>query len=71
MKMKLFTTDNAELMTVSAIRAEGRNLMVEGMIMGAMPVRAVLKPAELRAALKLMSPATMWSAFRMLFRGSR
>jgi hypothetical protein len=69
--MKLFTTDNSELMAVSAIQAEGRNLVVEGTIMGAMPVRAVLKPAELRAALKLMSLGTMWSAFLMLFRGSR
>jgi hypothetical protein len=69
--MKLFTTDNSELMTVSAIQAEGRNLVVEGTIMGAMPVRAIVKPAELRAALKLMSFGTLWSAFWMLFRGSR
>jgi hypothetical protein len=69
--MKLFTTDNSELMAVSAIQADGRNLIVEGTIMGAMPVRAVVKPAELRAALKLMSLRTMWSAFLMLFRGSR
>ncbi len=69
--MRLFTTDNAELMDVSAIRAEGRNLLVEGTIMGAIPVRAVVKPAELRSALFLLSPKTFFSACLMLFRGSR
>ena len=69
--MKLFTTDNSELMDIATIKAEGRNLLVEGTIMGAIPVRAVLKPAELRAAITCMSPKTMWLAALMLFRGSR
>ena len=69
--MKLYTTDNSELMEVAKIYRDGGNLMVEGTIMGAMPVRAVVKPAEVRAALGLMSFATMFFAFLMLFRGSR
>jgi hypothetical protein len=69
--MKLFTTDNAELMDVATITAEGRNLVVEGTIMGAIPVRAIVKPAELRAALRTMSFKTMWMAALMLFRRSR
>ena len=69
--MKLFTTDNTELMDIAAITARGRNLLVEGTIMGAIPVRAVLKPAELRAALGCMSFKTMCMAALMLFRGSR
>lgn len=69
--MKLYTTDNTELMKISSIRPEGPNLVVEGTIMGAMPVRTILKPAEARAALGLMSTRTKLMAFLMLFRGSR
>ncbi|MET0544773.1 MAG: hypothetical protein ABWZ40_00530 [Caulobacterales bacterium] len=69
--MKLYTSDNSELMHIKSIKHDGRNLVVEGSIMGAMPVRAIVKPAEIREALKLMSPGTMFSAFMMLFRGSR
>lgn len=69
--MKLYTMDNSELMDISTITAEGRNLVVEGTIMGAVPVRAVVKPAEMRAAMKQMSMATKMKAAAMLFRGSR
>jgi hypothetical protein len=69
--MKIYTTDNSELMAISSIRPQGRNLVVDGTIMGAMPVRAVVKPAEVRAALKLMSMRTLFHAALMLFRGSR
>jgi hypothetical protein len=69
--VKLYTTDNSELMDIRQIRAEGRNLIVDGTIMGAMPVRAVVKPAEVRSALRIMSLKTMFAAFLMLFRSSR
>lgn len=69
--MKLYTTDNSELMEVFRIYPENGNLMVEGTIMGAMPVKAVVKPAEVRRALGLMSFKTMFFAFLMLFRPSR
>jgi hypothetical protein len=71
MPMKLYMTDNSELMEVFRIYPENGNLIVEGTIMGAMPVKAVVKPAEMRRALRLMSFKTMMSAFFMLFRGSR
>lgn len=69
--MKLYTTDNSELMNITSIRKEGGNLIVDGTIMGAMPIRAVVKPAEVRRALGLMSIGTMFGAVGMLFRGSR
>jgi hypothetical protein len=58
-------------MDISRIEAEGRNLIVEGTIMGAVPVKAVVKPAEMRAALGQMSLRTMFKAALMLLRGSR
>lgn len=69
--MKLYTTDNSELMNITSIRKENGNLVVDGMIMGAMPIRAIVKPAEVRRAFGLMSVGTMFGAAAMLFRGSR
>lgn len=64
--MKLLTLENAELMQVSAIRAEGGNLVVTGTIMGAMPVVAVLTPQELRKVFSVLSLKTMLIALKML-----
>ncbi len=69
--MKLYMTDNSDLMEIIKIYPEKGNLIVEGTIMGAMPVKAVVKPAEMRRALGLMSFGTKMSAFLMLFRSSR
>jgi hypothetical protein len=71
MSMKLYATDNSDLMEVSKIYPVNGNLIVEGTIMGAMPIRATVKPAEVRAALGMMSFKTLFFAFLMLFRGSR
>ncbi len=65
--MKLFTSDNAELMDVSALRAEDGNLIVVGTIMGAIPTEAVLTPAELRASLKLVNAGIFLALVKMLF----
>lgn len=69
--MKLYASDNSELMEVAAISREGNNLIVEGNIMGAMPIRAVLKPAEVRQTIKLMDFKTLLFAISMLLRSSR
>jgi hypothetical protein len=66
--MKLYGSDNSELMEVSALRPEANRLVVEGTIMGAMPIRAVLTPAELRSALRLLNFKTMVFILGMLFR---
>jgi hypothetical protein len=69
--MKLYASDNSDLMEISKIFPQDGNLIVEGTIMGAMPIRAIVKPAEMRRALGLMSFRTKLSAFSMLFRASR
>ena len=66
--MKLLTSDQSELMEVSALKSEGNNLVVVGTIMGAMPVEAVLTPAEMRKAFKLLSLSLVIFIFCMLFR---
>ena len=69
--MKLFATDNSDLMEVSKIYRQDANLIVEGTIMGAMPIRAILKPAELRRAMGIVSFRDKLHVMSMLFRGSR
>jgi hypothetical protein len=69
--MKLFTSDDSELMDVSELRMENGNLIVVGTIMGAMPTEAVLTPAELRASLKLLNLKICVSLVRMMFSGSK
>lgn len=64
-------TDNSDLMEIARIYPESGNLIVEGTIMGAMPIRAVVKPAEMRRAISLMSFRTKIAAFKMLFLWSR
>jgi hypothetical protein len=65
--MKLFTSDQSELMEVGSLKTEGNNLVVVGTIMGAMPIEAVLTPAELRQAFKLLSFGIVLFVFKMLF----
>ena len=69
--MKLYASDNSDLMEVSRIYSNQGTLVVEGTIMGAMPIRAIVKPAEVRRALFIMGFKTLFAAFLMLFRGSR
>ncbi|NIB38808.1 hypothetical protein HBA55_04380 [Pseudomaricurvus alkylphenolicus] len=69
--MKLYAKDNSDLMEVSRIYPEGNNLIVEGTIMGAMPIRAVVKPSEVRRVFSVMSLKTLFFAATMLFRGTR
>ena len=69
--MKLYASDNSDLMEINKIYREGSNLVVEGAIMGAMPIRAIVKPAEIRAASSLMNFRTKLFAASMIFRGSR
>jgi hypothetical protein len=69
--MKLYASDNTDLMEIRRIYADGRNLILDGRIMGSLPIKAVVKPSELRRAITLMSPRTMLALALMLFRGTR
>ena len=64
--MKLFTQDKSELMDVTSLKTEGRNLIVVGTIMGAMPTEAILTPQELRNAFKLLDFRTIAFVLKML-----
>jgi hypothetical protein len=66
--MKLLTADNDSLMDVKSLRQNGNDLLIEGRIMGALPVRAVLTPDQARAALKLIDVKTFLFLLTILFR---
>ena len=68
--MKIYASDNSELMAIQKIYRKDGNLIAEGNIMGSMPIRAVIKPAELRAALGMMDAKTMAFVASMLVRDS-
>lgn len=69
--MELFTKDKDSLMTVARLSREGSNLLIEGQIMGTLPVRAVLTPDQARAGLKLLNFRTFLFLLTLLFRSSR
>lgn len=66
--MKLYTPDATELIDVTAIHPHPDGLLIEGRIMGAMPMKAVLRPRELRGALRLLGPRIVLTLIAMLFR---
>jgi hypothetical protein len=66
--MKLYGADNSELMNVSAIARDGNDLVVKGKVFGAMPMTAKLRPAEARAALKLLTPGLIFFLMTLPFR---
>ena len=66
--MRLYTADGTELMSVLAITPCDEGILIDGVIMGAMPMKGVVRPSELRAMRKLISFRLVWTAFTMLFR---
>ncbi|MDR5832235.1 hypothetical protein P9250_30690 [Caballeronia sp. LP006] len=69
--MKIYSSDGQEMMTVTSFEREGSSLVVKGMIFGAMPMSAELRPEEARAALKLLDLKTLWLLLTIAFRRSK
>jgi hypothetical protein len=65
--MRLFTPDNAELIEITSVAPHQDGIQIEGTIMGAMPMKSVLRPAELRAGMRFMTPSIARRLFVMLF----
>lgn len=67
--MKLFTTDNREMMQVNAIRAEKSALVIDGIIMGAMPIKVKLGGYDMRRVVPMLSCKVIFTVLRMLLTG--
>jgi hypothetical protein len=66
--MKLQTPDKTELIVIDRGVPSAEGLEIRGTIMGAMPMTAVLTPAELRRGFRLLSARTVGALIGMLFR---
>jgi hypothetical protein len=66
--MKLFTPEKAELLNVTTVAVHRDGIIIHGRIMGAMPMKAVLTPQELRRTFKLFGPKIYWTLLTMLFK---
>jgi hypothetical protein len=66
--MIIYTPDGTELMSVASIVPHEDGIMIDGIIMGAMPMQGLVRPAELRALRKLVTVKLVWAAFTMLFK---
>ena len=66
--MKLYTPDNAELIEVTAVTPSDDGVQIEGTIMGTMPMKAVLRPEDLRSGFRFVTPRLVWTLIVMLFR---
>lgn len=60
--MKLSLKGNVGLMEISKISTDGTKLIFTGTILGSVPVRAVLTPAEMRKSFSLLSIKTVLAA---------
>ena len=66
--MRLYTPENTELIEVTSVTPHADGVQIEGTIMGAMPMKAVLRPSGLRSAFKFLTPRLAWTMVTMLFR---
>ncbi len=66
--MKFVTPEKTDLIVITAVAPHKDGLLLEGKIMGAMPMKAVLRPAELRAGFRFLTLRTIFALVAMLFR---
>ena len=52
--MKIFGSDNQELIAISAIERDGAELVLRGKILGALPMSARIRPEEARRGLRML-----------------
>lgn len=67
--MKFYTTDKNVLMDVSNVAPHKDGIILEGKIMGTMPMKAILRPEELRAGMRFVSIKLIWLGLKMLITG--
>ena len=65
--MKLHGSEGLLLIEVESITKSGRNINIKGKMMGQVPMTVVLRPGDLREALKMLSLPVVLQAIKMLF----
>ncbi|CCD96064.1 hypothetical protein BRAO375_4940006 [Bradyrhizobium sp. ORS 375] len=67
--MRIFTPEGTELMTITSVDATEDGIVIGGTIMGAMPMKGVVRGDELRAGYRFLSWALVVKALRMVLGG--
>jgi hypothetical protein len=52
--VKIFGSDNQELIAISAIERDGAELVLRGKILGTLPMSARIRPEEARRGLRML-----------------
>jgi hypothetical protein len=60
--MKIHSTDKSVLMEVADVRPDRAGILITGKIMGAMPMKAVVEPAEVR---RMLGEIGLWKILRI------
>ena len=68
--MRFFTPEGGELIEIMNVAPERNRVVIQGKIMGAMPMKAVLTPEQLRQGFKFLTPQLVFTIIAMLFRRS-
>ena len=68
--MRFFTPEGSELIEIMTVTPERDRVLIQGKIMGAMPMKVVLKPEQLRQGFKFLTPGLVFTLVTMLFRRS-
>ena len=66
--MRIFTPDDVELMCITGLERDGSALLVKGKIMGAMPMKAHIRPEEIRKLMGLLDLPTVLFLMTLPFR---
>ena len=69
--MKLYGPDKSLLIEVKTVSTHPEGIVIEGKIMGAMPMKAILRPEELRGVFKLLTRSVVQRATSMLIQGKK
>jgi hypothetical protein len=69
--VRIFGTDNKELIAISAIERDGAELVLRGKIFGTLPMSARVTPEEARRGLKLLGWRTAIFVLSLPWRRTR
>jgi len=69
--MKLYTPEKTVLLDITTVQPHPDGVLVTGKIMGTMPMKAIVRPEELRAGLRLLTVRLFFTLISMLFRPAR
>jgi hypothetical protein len=69
--MKLYTPEKSILLDVTSVQSHPDGVLVMGKIMGTMPMKAIVRPEELRAGIRLLTVGVFFTLIAMLFRPAK